>query len=90
MKFGRAKRKPKVDQLDMHQVQKLQRINKQAFEKHKFHQEKEKFLTQMLDKQRALTFESERDRLRAAELKGPLATEAYARKQKLIDMLKDK
>ena len=88
MKVGKAKRKPKVDQLDMHQVQQLQRINKQALEKHKFHQERELFMQKMIDRQRAITFESERDRLRAAELKGPLATEAYARKQKLIDMLK--
>ena len=88
MKLRKAKKTHTADRLDMHQIQKLQRINKQALEKHKFHQEREAFMNKMIDRQKALTFESERDRLRAAELKGPLATEAYARKQKLIDMLK--
>ena len=88
MKLRKAKKTHTADRLDMHQIQKLQRINKQTLEKHKFHQEREAFMNKMIDRQKALTFESERDRLRAAELKGPLATEAYARKQKLIDMLK--
>ena len=88
MKLRKAKKTHTADRLDMHQVQKLQRINKQALEKHKFHQGREQFMRKMIDRQKANTYEIERDRLRAAELKGPLSTEAYARKEKLIQMLR--
>ena len=88
MKLRKGKKTHTADRLDMHQLQKLQRINKQALDKHKFHQEKEQFMNKMIDRQKANTYEIERDRMRMAELKGPLSTEAYARKQKLIDMLR--
>ena len=87
MKLRKAKKTHTADRLDMHSIQKLQRINKQALEKHKFHQEREQFMRKMIDRQKANTYEIERDRLRAAELKGPLSTEAYARKERLIQML---
>ena len=87
MKLRKAKKTHTADRLNMHQIQALQRINKQALDKHKFHQEKVQFMSKMIDWQKANTYEIERDRLRAAELKGPLSTEAYARKERLIQML---
>ena len=87
MKNRKSKKTHTADRLNMHQIQTLQRINKQALDKHKFHQEKVQFMNKMIDRQKANTYEIERDRLRAAELKGPLSTEAYARKERLIQML---
>ena len=87
----KAPRAPKpvhtADKLDMRQVQQLQRINKEAMAKHKFHQERNQHMQNMINRQKAATFESELDRFEHARLQGPLTTESNARLERLKELL---
>ena len=76
-----------ADRLDMRQIQQLQRINKQTLAKHKFHQERNMHMANIINRQKAVTYESELSRLENARLKGPLSTESYARMERLKQML---
>ena len=77
-----------VDKLDMRMIQQLQRINKQALAKEKFHMERNMHMQNIANRQRSATYESELARFENARLKGPLNTESYARLEKLKEMLK--
>ncbi len=84
-----ARRPPAVvGKLDMRMVQQLQRINKQALQKHKFQQEKSMHLQNIANRQRNATYESELARFENARIKGPLSAESYARLQELKELLK--
>ena len=74
-------------QLNMLQIQQLQRINRQALSKHKFHQERNMHMQNIINRQRAATYESELARFEDARLKGPLSAESYARLERLKQML---
>ncbi len=83
-----AKRPAGVGNLNMRMVQQLQRINKQALQKHKFQQEKSMHLQNIANKQRNATYESELARFENARIKGPLSAESYARLQELKELLR--
>ena len=76
-----------ADRLDMRQIQQLQRINQQSLSKQKFHQERNKHMQDIVNKQRAATYESELARFENARIKGPLSAESYARLERLKQML---
>ena len=74
----------KQKQLDMRAIQQLQRINKQTLQKAKFHGERNQYMTNILNKQKQVTYESEYDRLEAQRVKsGRLGAEAHNRLQLL-------
>ena len=76
-----------ADKLDMRQIQQLQRINRQALEKHKFHQERNMHMQNIINRQKSATYESELSRFENARLQGPLSSESYARMDRLKQML---
>ena len=76
-----------ADRLDMRQIQQLQRINKQTLAKHKFHQERNMHMANIINRQKLATYENELSRFENARLKGPLSTESYARMERLKQML---
>ena len=77
-----------ADNLDMRQIQQLQRVNRQSLAKAKFHQEKNMHIQSLIDRQKAATYESELARFENARVKGPLSQESYNRLQILKTMLK--
>ena len=89
MKYKRAQPRQKntITNLDMHQVQQLQKINREALQKHKFHQERNMHMTNMINRQKIATYEGELDRFEHARIKGPLNTEANARLKELKTLL---
>ena len=76
-----------TDKLDMRMIQQLQRINRQALRKDKFHQERNMHMQNIINRQKSATFESEMARFENARLKGPLSAESYARLAQLKEML---
>ena len=78
-----AKKKIGADRLDMRQITQLQRINKQALAKHKFHQERNLHMQSIIQRQKNATYESELSRLENARVKGPLSAESYNRMSQL-------
>ena len=75
------------DKMNMRMIQQLQRINQQALQKEKFHQERKMHINNIINRQRAATYESELDRFENARIKGPLGVEANARLEHLKKML---
>ena len=81
-------KKPRKE-LNMKMIQQLQRINKGALEKHKFYQERNQHLKDMIKKQKQSTYRSEYDRLEAQRVKsGALGVEAHNRLTLLKALIK--
>ena len=81
------KQKNTITNLDMHQVQQLQKINREALQKHKFHQERNMHMASMINRQKIATYEGELDRFEHARIKGPLSAEANTRLKELKVLL---
>ena len=77
-----------ADNLDMRQIQQLQRVNRQSLVKAKFHHERNMHMQNIIDRQKAATYESELARFENARVKGPLSQQSYNRLQILKTMLK--
>lgn len=71
----------------MRMIQQLQRINKQTVQKSKDHQERNMHMQNIINRQKAATYESELARLENARIKGPLSTESYNRMVSLKGLL---
>ena len=76
-----------ADRLDMRMIQQLQRITKQTVQKSKDHQERNMHMQNIINRQKAATYESELARLENARIKGPLSQESYNRMMSLKGML---
>ena len=89
MKYRRAQPRQKnlTTNLNMAQVQQLKHFNHAAMQKHKFHQEREVLMRNMINRQKIATYEGEMDRFQAARIKGPLSAEANARLNELKTLL---
>ena len=86
-KRAQPRQKNTITNLDMHQVQQLQKINREALQKHKFHQERNMHMASMINRQKIATYEGELDRFEHARIKGPLSAEANARLKELKVLL---